>query len=240
MNKHLALICGTSGSGKSASLMNIDDPKGVIYLNTEAGKLLPFNSKFKSFTITDPYQVPQGIEEAENMPEIHTVVVDSLVFMMDLFESVHVLGASNTMQQWGAYAQFFKNLMNQTVAKSTKNIIFTSHVMDILNESEMSMERLIKVKGSLMNTSIEAFFSLVISTVKVPVKTLEKEEYKNELLQISPADEMLGFKHCFQVNLTKETVNQRIRAPIGMWQPNETYIPNDIQLVINRLNKYYN
>ena len=54
-NEHLVLVCGTSGTGKSASLMNIDRPEGVIYLNTESGKQLPFKSKFKQFTITDPY-----------------------------------------------------------------------------------------------------------------------------------------------------------------------------------------
>jgi len=236
-NEHLVLVCGTSGTGKSASLMNIDRPEGVIYLNTESGKQLPFKSKFKQFTITDPYQIYQAFEEAEKMDNVHTIVVDSLVFMMDQFESVHVLGSSNTMQQWGAYGQFFKNLLNQYVANSTKNVVFTSHVMDVLNESEMSMERLVKVKGALMNTGIEAFFSTVIGTKKVPLKTLAK--YENDLLTITDQDEMLGYKHCFQVNLTKETINERLRAPLGMWKLNETFINNDIQLVINRLEEYY-
>lgn len=37
INEHLVLICGTSGSGKSASLRNIPNPEGVIYLNCESG-----------------------------------------------------------------------------------------------------------------------------------------------------------------------------------------------------------
>lgn len=37
VNDHLVLICGTSGSGKSASLRNIPNPEGVIYLNCESG-----------------------------------------------------------------------------------------------------------------------------------------------------------------------------------------------------------
>jgi len=43
----------------------------------------------------------------------------------------------------------------------------------------------------------------------------------------------------FQTRLTKETVNERIRSPMGMWTRNETYIDNNLQNVINRLHEYY-
>ena len=236
-NEHLVLVCGTSGQGKSMSLMNIDNPEGVLYLNTEAGKRLPFKNTFISKTILDPYQIYEAITYAETKPEIHTIVIDSLVMMMDMFESMHVLGTKDTMKGWSNYAQFFKKLMNQYVASSTKTVIFTSHVMDILNESEMSMERLVKVKGSLMNTSIEAYFSVVVAAVKMPLEKLK--DYANPLLNVTPEEEILGFKHCYQVGLTKETVSWRLRGPFGMWQTQELFIDNDAQMLINRLNEYY-
>lgn len=34
-NDHLILVCGKSATGKSASLMNLKNPEGVIYLNCE-------------------------------------------------------------------------------------------------------------------------------------------------------------------------------------------------------------
>ena len=34
-NEHLVCVCGESGNGKSASLMFVDDPEGVLYLNTD-------------------------------------------------------------------------------------------------------------------------------------------------------------------------------------------------------------
>ena len=46
-------------------------------------------------------------------------------------------------------------------------------------------------------------------------------------------------KYVFQTRLTKETVYERIRSPMGMFQINETYIDNDVQLVLNRLREYY-
>ena len=37
MNDHLVLVLGKPATGKSASLMNLENPQGVIYLNCEAG-----------------------------------------------------------------------------------------------------------------------------------------------------------------------------------------------------------
>ena len=37
INDNLILIGGESGTGKSASLMNIKDQEGVLYLNCESG-----------------------------------------------------------------------------------------------------------------------------------------------------------------------------------------------------------
>jgi RNase adaptor protein for sRNA GlmZ degradation len=36
-NDHLVLIGGKSAAGKSASLMKLENPEGVLYLNCEAG-----------------------------------------------------------------------------------------------------------------------------------------------------------------------------------------------------------
>ena len=36
-NDNLVLICGDSTGGKTASLRNLNDPEGIIYLNLEAG-----------------------------------------------------------------------------------------------------------------------------------------------------------------------------------------------------------
>jgi len=236
-NDHLVLIAGKSAAGKSASLMGMRDPEGVMYLNCENNKKLPFKSKFKEFTITDPYQVYEAFTKAEDMPEIHTIVIDTATYLMDMFETVHVITSPNTMKAWGDYAQFFKKLMSQYVAKSTKNVVFLAHTMDILNESEMAMETLVKVKGSLMNQGIESFFSTVLSAKKVQLSKLSN--YSNGLLTITDEEEALGFKYVFQTKLTKDTVNERMRSSLGMWSIQETYIDNSVQHVIDRLRDYY-
>jgi len=240
-NNHLVLISGKSSSGKSASLMAIDNPEGVMYLNCENGKKLPFKTKFKELVVTDPVQIYQAFEEAEKpvMKDVHTIVIDTLTYLMDMYESTKVLNSTNTMQAWGQYAQYMKQLMSQIVAKSTKNVVFLAHTSDILNEGEMVKETLVKVKGSLMNQGIESFFTTVISTKKVPLNKLDNKNAKSPLLTISEEDKANGFKYVYQTRLTKDTVNERIRAPMGMWDMKETYIDNNLQNVVNRLHEYY-
>jgi hypothetical protein len=237
MNDHLVLIGGKSASGKSASLMNIKNPEGVMYLNCESGKKLPFRSKFKEFTITDPLQIEEAFQHAETMPDIHTIVIDSITYLMDMYESVYVLNAANTMKAWGEYSQYFKRLMQNHVAKSTKNVICLAHTLDTLNEATMSMETNVPVKGALKNQGIESYFSIVIGTKKMPLKTLEG--YKSDLLNVTAEEEALGFKYVFQTKITKDTTNERLRGPIGLFETNETFTDNDCQKVLDRLHEYY-
>lgn len=237
VNDNLVLLGGKSATGKSASLMGLENPEGVMYLNCEAGKKLPFRAKFKQYTITDPLQIYEAFDAAENMPDVHTIVVDSLTYLMDMYESVYVINSTNTMQAWGQFSQYFKNLMQQYVARSTKNVIFIAHTLDTMNESEMVMETKVPVKGSVKNNGVESYFSVVIASKKVQIKHLK--EYGSPLLNITPEEEALGYKYVFQTKLTKDTVNERLRGPLGLFDTKETFIDNNMQLVLNRLHEYY-
>ena len=235
VNDKLVLFCGESATGKSACLRNL---RKVLYLNCESGKKLVFKpQQFKEVVITDPYQVYEGFTWAESQPEIETIVVDGLNYLMDMFESVHVLPSTNTMKAWGDYSQFFRNLMQQYVAKSSKNIIFTAHTRTIYNETSMAMETKVPVKGALANTGIESYFSCIIYAKRMKLKDLEN--YGSDLLKTTPREERLGFKYVFQTQITKETVQERMRSPMGLFDDEETFIDNDAALVLKRLNEYY-
>ncbi len=237
VNDKLILLGGKSASGKSASLMGLRNPEGVMYLNCEAGKKLPFRSKFQEFVITDPHQVTEGIETAEDMSNVHTIIVDSLTYLMDMYESNFVLNSNNGMKAWPEFAQFFKNMMQRSVAASTKNIVFIAHTLDALNEQEMTMETKVPIKGALKNNGVESYFSCVIGSKKLPLTALDK--YKSDLLVITPEEEALGFKYVFQTKITKETVNERLRGPLGLFSTEETFTDNDLQKILDRLDEYY-
>lgn len=233
-NDHLVLICGKSTTGKSACLRNLEN---ALYLNCESGKKLPFKPKsFKEVVITDPYQVYEAFEWVESQPYEY-VIIDGLNYLMDMFESVHVITATNTQKAWGDYAQFFKKLMQHYVANSTKSIIFTAHTKTVLNETERAMETFVPIKGSLANQGIESYFSTVVSTKRVKLKDLEN--YQNEMLNITDKEKALGYKHVFQTLITADTVNERIRGAMGLFDDNETFIDNDASLLMKRLHEYY-
>lgn len=243
MNNNIILVSGSSGTGKSMCLRNLEDPEGVLYLNCESNKGLPFQrgSLFKSKTIQDPYKVYNYLNQAvQHSGKIHTVAIDTVTMLMDMFESKYVLPSANTQKAWGDYAQYFISLMQDFVAAMPQRVIMLGHTAEVLNEDKIS-QIVVKVKGSLMNRGIEAYFSNVISTKRMPLKKLEPYMNNNPLLTLSPKEQALEFKHVFQTNLTKDTINERIRGPEEppMWSLEETFINNDIELVLQRLKKYY-
>lgn len=236
-NDQLVLISGKSGTGKSASLRNIRDQHRWMYLNCEAGKRLPFKNDFKQFVITDPYQVHEGIDFATDNSDFDGAIIDTSTFMMDMFETQYVNGSANTMQAWGQYAQFFKILMQQKVAAFRKPVIILAHTLDVLNEKAMEIETSVPIKGALKNQGVEAYFSTVVSTKKATLKDLEP--YKSDLLHIDEDDTILGYKHVMQTRLTKTTVGERIRSPMGLFTRDQTFIDSDAQLLLDHLKAFY-
>lgn len=236
-NVQLALITGYSGTGKSASLRNIENQENWYYINSESGKRLPFRNKFQILNLVDPMDIFQAFEEARKDPECRGVITDSITFLMDMVETQYVLTADNTQKAWGDFAQYFKRLMQQSVASLGKPAIFTAHLLDVLDEKNMEMKTSVPVKGALKNNGIEAYFSTVVSAKKITIKDLK--DYENDLLNITEEEKEVGFKHVFQTRITKKTTGERIRSPMGMFTKEQTYIDNDVQLLLNHLNEYY-
>lgn len=242
-NDNLVLISGTSGTGKSASLMGLENPEGVMYLNCEAGKKLPFPAKFMKgpdgsvgFTITDPHQIFEAFDAADGL-NVHTIVIDTITYLMDMYESLYVLTADDTRAAWQNYAQYFKKLMQHYVARSNQDVICLGHTLAIYDETNHVMENKIPVKGALKNQGLESYFSLVVSTKKM--KLSELEGYENDLLDITEDDKLLGYKHVFQTRPTADTINDRIRSPLKMFSVKETYMDNDCKKLFDRIHEYY-
>lgn len=240
-NPKSILICGESGHGKSTSLMGIADREDVLYLNCESGKPLPFKNKFKKKTITDPEDIMDFLEQLEEMGDENPfkfIIVDTVSFMMDLYETVHVIGSANTQAAWGAYGQFFPRLMIQT-AKIDAFFIFLGHLDSQLDEDEGMMRHSVPVKGAMAKKGIESRFTTVLYVKKMRVKDIEKNGAPNALLNISERERNKGFKHVFLTDSDKSTVGGRIRSPLGMFSDDELYIDNDVFNVLKRLNEYY-
>ena len=237
-NDNLILIGGESAAGKSASLRNIRNQENWLYLNTEAGKKLPFKNKFQSFKIIDPLQVIEAFDAVINEKiKAEGIIIDSLTFLMDQYESQYVLPASNTMAAWGNFQQFFKTLLQEKVAAVGIPVIFTAHVLPVYDEKSMEFKTSVPIKGALKNNGVEAYFSTVVHATKVDLKELES--YGSKLLSISEDERELGYKHVFQTRPTKKTVGSRIRSPMGMFSRDQTFTDNDAQLLLDHLSEFY-
>lgn len=237
-NDQMILIGGVSGAGKSAALRNIRNQDRWIYINCEAGKRLPFKNNFINARVDDPWQVYQYVDDAiENPSEVDGLIIDSSTFMMDMFESQYVLGTADTMKGWSNYAQFWKNLLQRKLVQFGKPVIIIAHVLEVYDESSMSMQRSVPIKGALKNQGVEAYFSTVVEATKIPIKDLK--DYDPELLHISEDEQDLGFKYVFQTRLTAQTIGTRIRSPLGMFTKKQTYMDNDAQLLLDHLHKFY-
>ena len=73
--------------------------------------------------------------------------------------------------------------------------------------------------------------------MKMPLKDLKK--FPNDMLDVTEMDEEVGYKHVFQTRTTKQTVGDRIRSPMGLFEQEQLYVDNDIAPVIKRMIQYY-
>ena len=237
INDQLVLIAGKSATGKSASLRNLREPGSVMYLNCEAGKRLPFPAKFKyNVTVTNPNQLAQAFEKAANDPECKVVIIDTLTFLLDMYITQFVKNAADGRKAWGDFADYFRNMMQNWVATCPKTVIFLAHTLDVYNETAMVTETYIPVAGSLKNQGIESWFSIVLASKRIKIN---EEHVDNARLKITPRERINGFKYVFQTQITRDTVSERIRGPMGLFEDDEVFMDNDIQLVIDRLHAYY-
>ena len=236
-NRRVALIMGPPANGKSASLRNLKNPKGVVYFNTDR-KDLPFKAEFMNVPINDPLEILSYMDEIATQPNetCHTIIIDTITFLMDMFETKYVVNAVNTQAMWGQYAQFYKQVIDKALAMD-KNIIFLAHEKKVMNADDMVLETKVPVKGSVGATGVEANFEVVLSAKKIATAKLEHLD-KTDLLKNDDEDG-IGVMYVFQTKIDKATLNERMRSPIGMWKKEEKYINNDIQSVIDRLNYYY-
>ena len=236
-NKNIVLIMGKPNTGKSTSLMNLKNQDKMVYLNTDL-KELPFRSRFlKTVEVADAMDVLAFIHEIEQSPQVEGAVLDTITFLMSMYERQYVNNSSNTQKAWGDYAIFYKEFIH-AIKAGTKDYAILAHEDTFLNEQSMQMETRIPIKGSVGKIGVEADFTTILSTKQMPIKKLE--EHENDLLHITDEEREDGFKYVFSTRVTKESIGEKMRSAIGLWNRNELYIDNDLNQVFNRLKHYYN
>ncbi len=237
-NKNIVLIMGPPNTGKSSSLRNLKQ-ESMVYLNTDM-KELPFKSKFKvNIEVPDAIDILDYIREIESNPDVTGAVLDTLTFLMAMYERQYVVpfaGSKKGQAAWGDYGNFYRELIH-AIKSGTKNYAIFAHQETKLNETSMAMDTTVPIKGAVGKIGVEADFTTILSTKQIPVSKLEGIE--NDLLTITDDEREDGVKYVFCTRINKDFTGEKMRSAMGLWNRNELFIDNDLALVFDRLKKYY-
>lgn len=239
-NKKIILIMGKPNTGKSSSLRNLKQDENV-YFNTDL-KELPFRDRFmQNVEISDAKDIIPFIQEVEAQPEVKGAVLDTLTFLMSMYERQYVApfaGTKTGQTAWGDYGNFYREFIHE-IKSGTKDYIIFAHEDESLNEQAMTMESRVPVKGAVGKIGVEADFTTILRTQQISIAKLEEMKIENDLLTITDAEREDGVKYVFCTRVTKETAGSKMRSAMGLWNRNELYIDNDVDLVLKRLREYY-
>ena len=192
------------------------------------------------------YNGEQDIDYDSNVPEVFRVVQQSLNdFVAINYETA--LGLVSQPQMTESEILHYKSKVLDIIRNNPPLASLPKYLRDeredylwysdFYDEKTMNLSTSVPCKGALSKVGIESYFSTVLYSKQMSIKDLEG--YSNPLLNITDEERAIGVKYVFQTRLTKNTVNTRIRSPMGMWSTQETFIDNDTQAVLKRLEEYY-
>lgn len=234
-NKNIVLIMGPPNTGKSRALRNMKNQESMVYLNTDL-KDLPFKDRFMlNVEVSDAANVISFIREIEANPDVTGGVLDTLTFLMSMYERQYVVNAVNGQAAWGAYGNFYRDFIHE-IKSGTKDYAILAHADTVLNEQTAEMETRVPVKGAVGKTGVEADFTTILSSKQMSIKKLQG--FENDLLHITPEEEEDGIKYVLCTRVTKNTIGEKMRSPEGLWSRDELYIDNDLGQVFERLRNY--
>jgi len=237
-NKNILMIMGKPNTGKTSSLRNMNQ-ESMVYLNTDL-KDVPFRDRFlQNVEVADAADILSFIQEIEEAEGVDGAVLDTVTFLMQMYERQYVApfaGTKTGQSAWGDYGNFYRNFIH-AIKSGSKSYVIMAHEDESLNEQSMMYESRVPIKGAVGKVGVEADFTTILRTMQVPVKKLEGHE--NDLLHITDEEREDGVKYVFQTRVTKETAGAKMRSAMGLWSRNELYIDNDVAQVFKRLNEFY-
>jgi hypothetical protein len=234
------MIRGESGAGKSMSARDFPDHGRIINMICDSNKKPPFKNNFKNVVIVDPIEVLEYFDDIQQTTKYDAVLLDTVTFLMQKYESQYVVGSANGQVAWGNYAQFFKTLMEQKCSTCPIDVVVYAHSSSVFDAKKGQFNISAPVKGSLKDTKLEAYFTTVLSAKSVELDQLEPYIKDNPLLNITERDRDIGNKYVFQTRVTKDTVGEIIKSPEDLFTKQETFIDNNVYAVLQRLKEYYN
>lgn len=206
-------IVGSSGRGKTYSFRNVDQ-KTTGFINME-NKPLPFIANFEHYSTPSNWQEAYNklIEFAKN-DKIKLVVFDSFSAYID-----SVLRTSRETKKgfdvWNSYNEHIGQILN-IIKRYPKDLIVTAH-SELVETEEGIAEKRISTKGKEWKGLVEKEFTIVnYAGLKVE-----------------------GDKREYILELNSDGTTSAKTPPFLVEQLGKNKIPNDVQIVIEALDKAF-
>jgi len=215
--KPIIVILGRSGTGKSTSIRNLDASRTAI-INTEY-KPLPFKdgSKFKLMAFLDnPEDIFTMLERVKSNDEIDVLVIDSFTqWSNDLV--AYCERTKKGFDRQNLYNSTIHDLFS-TLKRIGKTVFIMCHEeIDTTSEGETIKQAKVEYKRK-KGIVEESAIAMLYSTI------LYDEDKANP-------------RYVFQV---QPDPSNPAKSPQGMFEPGEKYIDNDLALVLEKSDAYYN
>lgn len=223
---NVILILGKSGSGKSASIRSLNPEETVIF--NILNKRLPFkgaNSAYNTekknlFNISDYNQIMSylvGI--SDKRPERKNIIIDDATYLMR-----NELFARSKESGYGKFtdiATHFQQLLSlATRLRDDLNIFIIMHSEEVVNGSEIDSYKCATV-GKMLDDKynpIECVTICLYCDVKFDEQKAVHGFYTN------------------MANVRGKTIPAK--SPDGMFD--NVFVDNDLQMVVDKINEYYN
>ena len=158
------LCIGASGSGKSASMRNLDKKATAVF--NVAGKPLPFKGKFEMMrTVSDPDAIISSLK----VNTTNCYVIDDSQYLMafKLIDKINEKG----YEKYTEIAKDFKRLIDTIVEKTSQDtIVYFLHHTETMDDGKIKA----KTSGKMIDNwlTLEGLFSIVIMAVTTESKHL--------------------------------------------------------------------
>lgn len=211
--KPLVIVMGRSGFGKSTSIRTLD-PKTTVVFNTEL-KPLPFKGagKFRNVYLENQSDLPKYIARSQTKDDVEVIVIDSFTgWTEELMKECRMKNKGYDV--FNSYNSTIRDLMKQ-LKKSTKQVILLGHE-DITQLDNGQTVIAMKVEGQVWRGVLEKEAVVVLHSV------MDSDGEGNNTYYFE----------------TQSDGSTNAKSPMEMFE--DFRIANDLNLVVTKIDEYYN
>jgi len=224
---NVAIIMGKSGTGKSTSIKTLNPDETVII--SVLDKRLPFkgsakmyNAEKKNFFLLDKYadiiSYLKGI--SDKLQNVKNVILDDSMYTMrkEFFNRINEKGYEIYKELAAHFQQIIATCEKM---RGDINVFLILHIEPVFN-------------GAMIETYKIATIGKLIDDKFNPVELVSVALMSDIRYDNDGKPEYGFYTHA---NMNSDGIKIPCKSPEGMFE--EDFIPNDLQLVVDKMNEYY-